>query len=180
MNLNTMERILENVKGASFVGLSTETNVSLKGGKKNPLQGKVTKKNTGANIMVFQNKFVNGYEEMVRRRLQKEGKDPDNFTLGKLPWGTRIEGTPFIEHKGDHYLQAVFLRSGKSEYFVDGVLTDPKEIEGLELDKSVPVTEDVEGKEKAIAQGGLENQVIIRTINLKNITKVVVDGKDFE
>ena len=72
---------IQNVSGASFIGLDTLTEVTLAGGKKNPQQGRITKRMKGASVMVFQNKNINGYEAMVHRRLLTEGKDPADFQL---------------------------------------------------------------------------------------------------
>ena len=43
------------INGASFVGIDTRTNVTLAGGRKNPQQGRVTKRMIGANVMSFTN-----------------------------------------------------------------------------------------------------------------------------
>lgn len=155
------------VVGSSIVGISAITPVTLKGGKKNPLQGRVTKRLKSGNVMVFTNTQSNGYENMVKRRLLKEGMDAENFTLGKLPWGHRVEGTPFIMNKGSLYLQVVFLKSPVGvDYMVDGKITPKEEIEGL--------PDKVEGE-----QGGLVNKVIIRTYKTENIKGLRVDGKEF-
>lgn len=159
-------KLMETVNGASFIGLTTETEVKLKGGKKNPMQGRVTKTMTGANVMVFQNKKSNGYENMVERRLQQEGKNPESFKLGPRAWGERIPNTPIIAHKDKRYLEVIFLKSGKVTYFLDGNEIERDQIEGL--------GEPAEGK-----QGGLENKVIIRTFAVSNITEIKIDGNTY-
>ena len=159
----TIQQAFENVNGASFIGLDTETDVKLKGGKKNPLQGKVTKRTIGANVMVFQNINGSGYGKMVARRLAKEGKDPASFELQPRKWGQRIEGTPFIEHKGQVYVEVIFLSAGVSQHLVDGVVVDPSTIDGM------PGT-----KEESV-QGGLDNKVIIRTYKANSIKRVTAD-----
>ena len=127
--------INENVNGATFVALDTVTEPPLKGGKSNPHKGRVTKVMTGANVMVFQNKSINGYDAMVKRRLEKEGKNPGDFKLSPRAWGHRIPNTPFVEHNGQLYLEVIFLSSGTVHYELDGVQVDPAEIQGLELTK---------------------------------------------
>ena len=77
----------QNVNGSSFVGIDTLTEVKLTGGKKNPQQGRITKKMAGASVMCFQNKNINGYAAMIGRRLLAEGKDPSSFVLGERAWG---------------------------------------------------------------------------------------------
>ena len=155
------------VNGASFIAIDTETNVPLKGGKSNPLQNHVTKRVVGSNVMVFTNQKSNGYENMVQRRLQQEGKNPNDFALSARQWGERIQDTPFVSHKGQLYLEVIFLRAGEVTYFVDGVETDPRTIDGLEIR-----TVDDEAE-----QGGLDNKVIIRTYKVDSIVGVRVDGQ---
>lgn len=161
------------VNGASFVSLDTETTPTLKGGKKNPHQGRVTKRITGSQVMVFQNKTTNGYANMVARRLETEGKDPASFQLGERAWGERIENLPVVRHVKDgvtkFYVEVIFLKSGTVEYFLDGQPIDKSEVIGLE-DK----------EERASGQGGLENRVIIRTFALDSIRKIRVNKDEYE
>lgn len=168
MDATTLFQALQNVNGASFVGFDSVTSVTLLGGRKNPLQGRVTKRMEGAQVMVFQNKNVNGYEAMVQRRLAAEGKDPASFELGPRAWGERIPNLPVVKHEKDgqvkFYLEVIFLRGGRTQYMVDGIPCDKSTIEGLK--------EPTEG-----AQGGLDNKVIIRTFAVENITELRVDGK---
>jgi hypothetical protein len=155
-----------NISGASFVGIDTLTKVTLSGGKKNPQQGRVQKRMTGASVMCFQNKTVNGYEAMIQRRLVAEGKDPNSFQLGERAWGVRIPNMPIVEHKDNYYLEVIFLKPGAVEYLLDGAVVPKSSIEGLV---------EREGGE----QGGLENKVIIRTFAADSITELRVDGKVF-
>lgn len=166
MQFSTLSDALQNVSGASFIGIDTKTVPALTGGKKNPMQGRVTKITRGASVMVFQNKHTNAYENMVNRRLASEGIDTA-FEVGPRTWGERIQNTPFVEHKGNHYLEVIFLKPGKSEYYLDDQRIDKSHIIGL--------TEKPEGE-----QGGLENKVIIRTFAVDNIIALRVDGTVFE
>ncbi len=166
--MNNLRTLLnDNVNGATFIAIDTITTPKLKGGKKNPLQGRVTKHMTGANVMVFQNKNSSGYDNMVKRRLEKEGKNPDSFQLSPRAWGTRLIGTPIVEHKGQYYLEVIFLKSGKIHYEVDGVVTDPEMIEGLNLEKR-------EGN-----QGGLNDKVIIRTFKIDSLEKITINKNTY-
>jgi len=173
MKYTQLVSAIEHVNGASFVGLDTVTEVKLLGGKKNPMQGKVTKKMTGANVMVFNNTETNGYEAAIKRRLPAEGKDQDSCKLGERAWGTRIPNMPIIEHFKDgetkYYLECQFLKAGKSEYFYDGKPIDVKDIEGFPPEK--PVSEE--------SQGGVENKVILRTFAADSISEIRVDGRVF-
>lgn len=161
--------IVEKINGATFMGIDTLTSVKLKGGKKNPFQGRVTKQMVGAVVESFTNKNSNGYANMVNRRLEKEGKE--SFTLGSRAWGTRIDGEPVIVHTNKegvtkHYLEMIFIKPGKVTYFVDGIETPKEEIEGLDSSE--------EGK-----QGSLEDKVIIRSVALENITGLRVNKQSY-
>jgi hypothetical protein len=170
MQYSQVLNAIANVSGASFVTIDTVTVPKLAGGKSNPHQGRVLKVMTGANVMVFQNKNSNGYENMVNRRLLAEGKDPASFTLGTRTWGTRLENMPIVEHTKNgetkHYLEVIFLKAGKSHYLIDGNLVPASRIQGLQ--------ESTEGE-----QGGLNDKVVIRTFDIENITQIRADGQVF-
>lgn len=164
--MDIREIINANVNGGTFITIDTLTPVKLTGGKSNPFQGRVTKRVTGSNVMVFQNKTINAYDAMVKRRLEKEGKDPGSFVIGPRQWGEREDGTPFVNHNGKQYLEVIFLSAGNVELLVDGEPT-LNEIPGL------PVA--TEGH-----QGGLENKVIIRTYTVENITAITINHNRYE
>jgi hypothetical protein len=159
------------VNGASFVSIDTETTPALKGGASNRMKGRVTKKMVGAKVMVFQNKNSNGYENMVRRRLEAEGKNPNSFELSPRLWGERIENLPVVRHVKDgvakFYVEVIFLAPGRVEYFLDGSPIPKNEIIGLESKE--------EGE-----QGCLENKVIVRTFSLDSITAIRVNRDEYE
>lgn len=161
--MSIQDIINENVNGTTFISINTSTEPKLLGGRKNPHKGRVRKVMTGANVMVFQNKSANGYENMVTRRLEKEGKDPATFQLQPRSWGTRIPNTPFVEHNDNIYLEVIFLNRGQIHYELDGQKISPAEIQGLQLGGE-------EGR-----QGGLDNKVIIRTFKVENITSITIN-----
>jgi hypothetical protein len=165
--MTMIQELISGVNGASFIGIDTETTPTLKGGKKNPMQGRVRKVMIGASVMVFQNKNGSSYENMINRRLVAEGKDP-NFEVGPRKWGTRVEGTPFVTHNGVTYIEVIFLKAGKVHYTVDGKEVDGATIEGLDVDK-----------EETSEQGGLNNKVIIRTFLTSSIKRMTINGKTF-
>lgn len=170
MNQTQLFNAFRSVNGSSFVGIDTLTQVKLRGGKANAQQGRVTKRMTGAQVMVFQNKEVNGYEAMIQRRLQAEGKDPESFVLGERAWGKRIPNLPIVEHEKDgvvkYYMEVIFLKSGSVEYLLDNVVVNKSDIVGLD-----DATEGV--------QGGLDNKVVIRSFAAENVTAVRVDSQVF-
>lgn len=128
--MKTINQII-NVRGTSFIGFDTETTVKLTGGKKNPFQGRVTKRTTGLTGMIFSDQNSNGYENQVNRELAKLGIT-DTFKAGSAKWGHHIPGTPFVEHKDNTYLQVILTESNKeTKYYVDGIETSKEEIEGI-------------------------------------------------
>ena len=161
----TLNELVSQVKGTTFAGLTTKTEVKLKGGKKNPMQGRVQKLTENANVMVFSNSEKSGYGEMVKRRMISEGKDPADFQMKPRAWGTRIGKSPFIEHNGNKYFECIFVSPGKSTYLLDGEPIEKEHIEGLPEPK-----EKTEGETKS--QGGIENKVILRTFNLSSIVSI--------
>ena len=163
--MTKIEQLMQDVNGNSFIAITTETIVKLPGGKKNPLQGLVTKRTTGSNVMVYQNKTTNTYENMVNRRLEKEGKNPGSFSVGPRAWGTRIPNTPFVEHNGQMYLEVIFLHCGEVKYFVGENQIDPSTLD---------LTEKEEGE-----QGGLNNKVILRCFNVSNIKEITINKQHF-
>lgn len=167
MNEQILKDLMAQVNGSTFISIDTITDVKLTGGKKNPFQGRVTKRTTGSTVMVFQNKTTNAYENMVKRRLEQEGKSQDDFVLGPRMWGTRIENTPFVEHNGQLYLEVIFLKAGKSELLVDGQQYTG-EIEGLPAER------------EESEQGGLSNKVIIRTFKVGSIKAITINKQRYE
>ncbi len=152
---------LMQLDGCAIGSLVTETKVPLLGGKKNEMKDRVTKFAEGGNIMLFTNKNDSSYRKMVAKRLAKEGKNPANFVLSPRTWGERIPETPFILHKGEYYLEAIFLSApGKIQYKLDGQNIAKEDIKGLKADS---------GEAK---QGGLTDKVIIRTYKLSSILEI--------
>lgn len=171
--MNLIE-LLRNVNGASFIGLTTVTDVKVnktmggRGTPANPHFGRVVKVTEGASVMVFQNKTINGYEAMVQRRLEKEGKKASDFQLGPRQWGTRLENLPVVEHNGKYYLEVIFLRAGRSHYLLNGQQIEKKDIIGL--------PKEPEGGE----QGGLEDKVVIRTYAFDSIQSITINKDTYK
>jgi hypothetical protein len=180
-----LREIFANVNGSSFVGLDTESVVSLKGGKKNEQQGRVTKRTLGSQVMVFTNQESNGYENMVQRRLIEEGKDPTSFKVGERVWGKRVPNLPIVEHEKDgvikEYLEVIFLKAGTSEYFLDGLPIKKEDIIGLQEKDDKPT--EVPGKDDDPTnkgQAGLDDKVIVRTYGADSIVAIRIDGVEYQ
>jgi len=165
----SLEQIVkDNVNGATIVGIDSETAVLLTGGKGNPMQGRVTKRTVGSNVMLFTYKTTNAYDNMVKRRLEQEGKDPASFQLSPRKWGTRRTDAPFVDHNDNVYLEVIFLRAGTSSYYLDGKPIAKADIIGLK------------DKPEEAEQGGLENKVIIRTYSVESIKAITINKERHE
>ena len=145
------------VRNNAIGSIETLSNVSLTGGKKNPMQGRITKETKGGSVMFFGNSKSNGYANMKNRNLIKSGdaSEVKVFEPGKRPWGERIQNTPMITHKGMVYVELIYLHAPKTSYFLDGVPIAKTDIEGLKPSKKT---------------GG--DDVILRTMKLDTITKL--------
>lgn len=166
MKYATLITAVSSINGASFVGIDTHVDVKLTGGKKNPMQGRVTKEMSGASVMAFTNQNMNAYKAMVERRLDKEGKDPADFVLKERAWGVRVPNMPIVEHKGAYYLEVIAINSGKVTYYLDGLPIKKEDVIGLP-------------EKKEGGQGGLEDKVIIRDFKAESITALRVNGKEY-
>lgn len=177
-----ISKIFSKISGSSFIGIDYTTEVKVpknipgtrgKNAVPNPQHGRITKKVVGSTTMVFGNSKSNAYDNMVKRRLVQEGKDPESFKISERTWGTRIAGTPFVEHVKDgamkHYLEMIFIHAGESKYYLDGVEISKDEIIGLPVQKANPES-----------QGGVDNKVQIRTISIDSIDAIRTEGTQFD
>ena len=159
------------MRGANFVGLDTVIQQPLRGGKKNLMHGRITKKHEGASVMIAPNNKSNAYENMVKRRLLAESKDPNTFELSPRKWGQRVPGFPIVQHtlKGTnqvkYYFEVIFLRPGVSTYYLDGAEIDKNMIENMPPDIEPTDT----------LQAGLEHIVQIRTFALDSLVQIRID-----
>lgn len=164
MKLAQIHTLLDSIKGNTFASMDTITDVKLKGGKGNPFQGRVVKRTMGNRVQLFTSH--KGYKNMVNRRLATEGKVAD-FEPKPLPWGTRVEDSPIIEHGGKFYLQVIFQKGGESEYLLDNKVVDKGNIQGLD-DK--PADSGRQGLED-------DNAVVVRTFALDSIREIRMLGE---
>lgn len=182
--------ILSGVKGTAFTSIDTLTKedlysrlssltpehrmlCSLMNVKSNPMIGRIFKKLVGNSVIVFTSSA--GYRNMVKRRLEVEGKNPDDFVVKPPIWGTRIADTPIIEHNGEHYLEVVFQKPGRKSYL--GMIGSSNKLE--EIEKDVIFGLKKPAKIADSAQAYLENMVILRRYKLSSITGIRFDGKEF-
>lgn len=161
MKLTDVENLLRSFQGVTFAGMDTTTKQRLLGGRKNPMVGRVNKVCRGHRVMLYTNQNTNGYENMVRRRLEAEGKDIE-WNVASLPWGKRIPNTPIIVHNDKHYLQVIFLACGEVGYQLDGMPIMKEMIQGMPI-------EDMSSGRQGLED---ENKVILRTFALDSIDAI--------
>jgi len=162
---NRLRNLTDTMSGGTFASIDTVVDVKLAGGKKNEQQGRIQKQTIGSRVQIFQNKGINAYEAKVKRELAKEGKLPSNFVLSPRQWGERVKDVPYVEHKGNYYMEVIFIKNGETTYLIDGAPIDKADVVGL------PVV-------KPSGQGGLEKQVIIRTFACNSITGIRTMGQN--
>jgi hypothetical protein len=158
------------LKGAAFISLVYDAPPSKMRKTGNPYAGNC-RKISNVNGMVNFN-----YDEGVLRRLEKEGKSPDDFKQG-TSWHTPflIDGrlTPICKHKTTNqpYLRFMFLKSVSCEYrTLDGTPIDEKKIQPFLPEKS--------GYEN---QGlSEENILIFLTYSLENIRQITFGGQTYQ
>lgn len=109
---------------------------------------------------------------------ERRAKAEEAFQVKPRKWGERIPNTPIIRHvkagelHPNFYLDAYFLRAGKTEYLLDGQPIDEDKIEGLKK---------VEAKEGDHIQGGLKasEQVQVRSIGLAGVLAIRTGGQTY-
>lgn len=169
------DQILGKISGVTFASISYTSTVKLLGGSKNPYQTRVQKVTENARVMLASSSAL--YINMINRRLADENKAP--YEAKARTWGTRVPGTPYIHHvlKGGserYYLEMVFQAAGTTHYTLDGeLITD--DVLLADILKDVPAYDELTPQ-----QGGLDNQVVIRSIALANILKITVNGETFD
>lgn len=168
--IELIDRMAE-VNGNSIISLDTQVvplmNSTLGSRQPNPDYGHTIKCQTGSSVMVFQNKRVHGYRNMVHRRLIKEGLRPDAFRLSPRRWGTRIPNMPLVVHNHEYYLEMIYLRPGRVQYYVRGEPVDVSEVRGL---RGATPPE----------QGGLSDKVILRVFKFSSIRRIKINGEVIE
>jgi len=136
------------IKGTKIATIVTETVVKLNGGKSNHMQGQVTKRTSGGNIILGAN-----YARMMQKKYNLQGNG-QVFCSSPAAWGERIKGTPFITHKGEIYAELIWLTPpSKSEYFLNGKPIAKEDIIGLPSKNSAR-----------------NEEVVLRRVKLSSIT----------
>lgn len=159
----THEQLVEMLRttATTIVSIWTETAPKMlakANGVPNPYKNKqVVKRSKNNGIINFH------YENAVNNRRVKEDSEPD-FVAKPRQWGSRIPGTPLVEHKGNFYLEMKVERCLENEILVDG---DPAPDD---LKNFLPHKEEGSRQE-------LESPVIIRDFKVDNIKAVQMNGE---
>lgn len=155
--------LLSELRGSKFIGLTVDTDARLL--KTNNPYGKVNKISRVSVCVNFH------YDAGVLRRLEAEGKSPEDFKRGES-WHEPVlteDGklTPFCSHKktGELYLRVQLLQRGETKYFTQ---------QGEELTEG-----DVEPwlpKDNGYANQGLDKPLVFLTYKLTSVVELTVDG----
>lgn len=106
------------------VTLIYTSEVTLTGGKKNEMQGKVTKKSKLKVLLIGDSKTYTEAKLKV---------DP-YFIAKPRPWGIRLENG-LVEHKTETYVEFIVKEYLMSEYYLDNEQIDVAKIIGLKESK---------------------------------------------
>lgn len=170
INVNYMGLVkaLMEVKGATpatFIAVTpVKMNKKNKEKEPNPYHNLVFKRQK-ANV------FINfDYTKSVNRARDKEGND-EEFVAKKRAWGEKVDGTPIITHNGKYYLETRFLGyEPQIEYLKENVAIDKSLFESF-----LPPERSTASKEHQ----GLEEEIIIRDIDIKNIHQITFGGDTY-
>lgn len=102
------------------------------------------------------------YTHEVNVKRIKEGKFADFSPAGRK-WGHRVAGTPFVEYRGDKYVECNVLEVISTEFLVDGRLATDGEV--TEIQGFIP------GREEGARQG-LDDPIVVRDYKVESIEQV--------
>ena len=159
--------LVKNIKGAQFANIVYTADCGLP--KKSGF-GKVEKR-VRLNVQLNYN-----YCEVIRKRIERKGGNPNTFTKESLPWGSWEIFNKVISHKGERYLRYYSVKGEypSVEFFVNGVAATPQQ----EADIKAYLQSNSKTSEKQAACGLTDDeQVIPRCVKFANIESLAVDGK---
>lgn len=154
------DMLLNARRGANIVSIETETTPRMRK-TDNPYAGRLVKQSK-----------INGminwyYENAVNNQREREGKNAD-FEAKPRRWGSRIHGTPLVEHKGKYYLELkVENRYGKTYIDDQGNEVPQEEIDEFLYNSSS-------------SRQGVEDEVILRDYKLDSIKAIKMNGKKYK
>lgn len=153
LKLDQFLKLIGSGKKEIFVTTFTEPVLKKTG---NPYEGvkKITRSRVNVNF---------NYANDVNLGRLAEGKNLD-FQKKERAWGTRVDDTCVIEHKGAKYIECELVKK-EASYYID------KDRNMLTVDQLTPFLP----AQKPSAHQGLENPIIINTYKLANIKEVEID-----
>lgn len=158
--------MLASIRGAKMCTIISETDPRMKK-TGNPFVGQILKR-TRLNVTI---NFI--YQNSVNRVRTKEGNTAD-FEAKPRKWGQKVPGTPFVMHNDQMYLEAKPNAAKPQVEFINNVSGEIVLKEALAQWLPTPSSQ-------AEAQGvSEENEVIVRTYAINNITDWIVDGKHYK
>jgi hypothetical protein len=166
MTRNELVDYLKNITGSTFIGVTVNTIPKMRK-TNNPFFNRINKRNTIGGIVNFH------YDEGVLRRLEKEGKSPDDFKRG-TSWHEPILNnnrlTPLCKHKD------------RDEYYLRLQLTtigDPKYLDiktNTEVDKQT--ISDFLSEQSSYSNQGLDSPLKILTYSINSIDRISIKGEE--
>lgn len=146
---------LKSLKGATSATIVAET-VPTMAKTDNPFVGKVIKRSVVNGVLNVH------YANSVNRQRVREDSAPD-FIPQERAWGTRIEGTPLVQHNSQYYLEVKCERAAVQYLAADGT--------EISKDALAPFL-----RERAAVNQELEKAVVLRDYKLENIKEMRVAG----
>lgn len=151
---------LNGMKGARIISIVTMVDARLRK-TDNPFQG--VRKISGVNGVINWN-----YEKAVNRQREREGTE-GNFEAHPRKWGQRIEGTPFVAHKDELYLE-LKVESTDTPTYVDSA---GNVIEKEKIKAFLPT------QSSNAEHQGVEKEIILRDYKVSGITQITYGGNTY-
>ena len=172
---------IQDYKGASFLTLKTVTEV--KHNKTSRLDKSCTFAETFKGRELLCTSFIVGamigasYENMVQRRLEKEGHGNETFNAESLPWGEWLVPKLLIGHKGETYLRYYLKVGANSDMSAfEWVWSNGEKVTNEEREI---IEEFLPPPKKEGDRQGVENIVQCRCVNLSNVVSATFAGRMF-
>jgi hypothetical protein len=161
LTIEQLKPLLASALGAQIITIVARTDARLRK-TDNPF-GHV-EKITRVNGMVNWN-----YGRAVRNQQLREGSS-GVFRASERAWGTRLKNSPFVEHKGELYLE-VKIQHVLSTRYENAVGV---EIAAEQLASLLPT------RHSNAAHQGVEREVILRDYALRNIETITLAGATYK
>lgn len=171
ISLNDLQNNLQNMDQTVLATVRTVTEPDMRK-TNNPFYGKVFKvQDLSATVGSW------SYSKAVNTRRQKEWlkalltdentPKPEEFVPKARRWGQRVPNTPFVEHKGQYYVE-LSVHDCLRQKFVDD--------QGKEVSKALLEPWLTEKGEEGARQG-LEKPVTLRDVKIENIVSINYAGQ---